>query len=298
MNTYKQSWLVIAWLFAAGNSMNINGDTLSPLKVGTPPKVVGGYYPQWSRNPVSLRKIPLNYNVVYLFAALPVGGAPGTTGAVTWPGISNYPGVLKDDVQYVRTKQGRKIILTIGGSHSGMSFTPEKSKAFIESIQAIYTELGGIDGIDWDTFEGDQAPDTVEMIKISLALKALHPGFLITTPPAPWSMRDRAFCAAMVQAGVLDYAAPQYYDMDEKIEPSYIVKSVGEWVKLLGAEHVVVGFGINGENPLYSTKEGAVEAWKQIKKNYPNIRGAFDWNIATDCKEGWPFANGLAPLIK
>ena len=86
-------------------------------------------------------------------------------------------------------------------------------------------------------------PDTSEMIWISLQLKARFPGFIISAPPAPWNSVDKAFCQAMVQAGAMDYAAPQYYDGPGLAVPSYVVGNVQEWVNLLGASHVVVGFG-------------------------------------------------------
>jgi hypothetical protein len=47
-----------------------------------PNKVVAGYYPNWTASPVRIKDIDPRYNVIYLFHAQPVGGSPGTTGAV------------------------------------------------------------------------------------------------------------------------------------------------------------------------------------------------------------------------
>jgi hypothetical protein len=134
------------------------------------------------------------------------------------------------------------------------------------------------------------------MIWISLELKRRFPGWIITAPPAPWNSVDKAFCAAMVAAGALDYAAPQYYDGPGLDEQAYIVNSVDEWVNLLGASHVAVGFGIWNQDRYMSIGE-AIPTWKEIARRHPDLRGAFDWSIALDEGQGWPFARQLGPLV-
>ena len=265
-------------------------------------KVVGVYYPNWTPSPPRIRNLDANYNLVYLFSATPVGGAPGTTGAVTWSAPGDGQGAatsLVADIQYARKTQGRKIILSVGGAGNGMSFpNRDKSQHFVDSIVAIYNQLGGIDGMDWNTFEGSQAPDTSEMIWISLQLKARFPGFLISAPPAPWNPVDKVFCQAMVNAGAMDYAAPQYYDGPGLADPAYVVPNVAEWVALLGAPHVVVGFGINPSAANYMTPAGAISIWNQVHAASPTIHGGFDWEISTDLAQGFPFAHGVGNLIK
>ncbi|WP_229477240.1 glycosyl hydrolase family 18 protein [Massilia rubra] len=263
-------------------------------------KIVGGYYPNWTPSPIRIRDVHPRYNLIYLFHAVPVGGSPGTTGAVTFSAPGDGRGAatnLKADIAYARTTQGRKIILSVGGAGNGMSFPNRtKSQAFVNSIAAIHTQLGGIDGMDWNTFEADQKPDTAEMIWISLELKKRYPGFIISAPPAPWNAIDKEFCRAMVAAGAMDYAAPQYYDGPGLNDPAYVADNVRQWVNLLGANRVVVGFGIsNAAN--YMSREQAVSAWNQVKANHPDIRGGFNWQIHTDEEQGWVFANSVAPLI-
>ncbi|XYI02752.1 hypothetical protein ACMHYB_24575 [Sorangium sp. So ce1128] len=266
-----------------------------------PAKVVAGYYPNWTPSPVRIRDINSNYNLIYLFAAKPVGGSPGTTGAVYWTPPGDGRGAatnLNADILYARTNQGRKIILSVGGAGAGMSFpTRAKSQAFVDSVVGIYNSLGGFDGLDWNTFEADQAPDTSEMIWISLELKRRFPGFIITAPPAPWNNRDKTFCKQMVDAGAMDYAAPQYYDGPGLDQQSYIVNSVNEWVSLLGPTHVVVGFGIWDQQNYMSIDE-AIPTWNQVESNHPTLRGAFDWQIHIDESIGWQFASRVGPLVK
>jgi hypothetical protein len=262
--------------------------------------VVGGYYANWTPAPPRIRDVDPHYNVIYLFAATPVGGAPGTTGAVTWSPPGDGRGAathLVDDIAYARGVQGRKIVLSIGGAGNGMSFPNRaKSQTFVDSVVAIAGQLGGIDGIDWNTFEGSQAPDTSEMIWISQSLKSRFPGFLITAPPAPWNPVDKTFCQQMLQAGALDYCAPQYYDGPDLATPSYVETNVAAWTSLLGESHVVVGFGV-WDQANYMTITQATTTWQALAASHPQLRGAFDWQIDTDEAAGWPFAQQVGPLV-
>jgi chitinase len=263
-------------------------------------KFLAGYYPNWTPAPVRIRDVDPRYNLLYLFAATPVGGTPGTTGAITWSPPGDGLGAatnLNADIAYARTAQGRKILLSIGGAGNAISFPNRtKSQAFVDSVAALYTQLGGFDGIDWDSYEGSDMPDTSEMIWISQTLKAMFPGFLITTPPAPWSTVDQTFCAQMVAAGALDYAAPQYYDGPGLAVQSYVVPNVDTWVSLLGEGHVVVGFGVANQTN-YMTIAQAVATWSAVAGNHPGIRGAFDWEIDTDQSAGWEFAEQVGALV-
>lgn len=270
-------------------------------KALTTSKVIAGYWTNWPASAIRIRDINPHYNVVYLFSARPVGGSPGTTGAVYWTPPGNERGAatyFASDIQYARTVQKRKIILSIGGAGYGMSFPSRvKSQVFLNSIIALYRQFGGFDGLDWNTFEGDQAPGTNEMIWISLQLKHLYPGFMITAPPAPWNPGDLILCDAMVKAGALDYAAPQYYDGKNINAPSYVVMNVDQWVSRLGQDHVVLGLGVWNQ-PNYMTMDDAKSAWNQASAKYPNIRGVFNWQISTDEDAKWIFANQFGDIMQ
>lgn len=267
---------------------------------GLPARVLAGYYPAWYESPARLRDIDPHYGLVYLFAARPVGGTPGTTGAVYWKAPGDGRGAaahFKEDLQHARRVQGRKVILSVGGDGNGMSF-PEraKSRAFVASIVDLYRQFGGIDGLDWNTFQSNQRPDTAEMIWISLELKRLYPGFIISAPPAPWSSIDQRFCHDMLSAGALDYCAPQYYDGPNLADPAWVAANVDQWVKLLGAAHVMVGFGINNA-PNFMSDAQVAGTWRELQRRHPDLRGAFNWELATDESQGWPFARKIGPLV-
>jgi chitinase len=274
--------------------------TAATTTASTSTKVIAGYWTNWTPSAVRIRDINLYYNVIYLFSAVPVGGSPGTTGAVSWTPPDDGRGAATNfvsDIQYARKTQGRKIILSVGGAGNGMSFPYRaKSQAFVDSIVSLYKQFGGFDGLDWNTFEASQTPDTSEMIWISLQLKSLFPGFIITAPPAPWNPTDLAFCTAMVKAGALDYAAPQYYDGPGLSDPSYVATNIDQWVSQLGEAHVVLGLGIwNQAN--YMTISDARNAWSQVNTKHPNVQGVFNWQIANDENQQWGFANTFGALI-
>jgi chitinase len=250
-------------------------------------------------SPLRIRDIEPRYNLIYLFAATAREG--DTSGAVKWDPPSDVNGAWTNwraDIQYARTTQKRKIILSVGGAGHGMAF-PNRTVTtnFVNSIDALYSQWGGFDGLDWNTFEGSQTPDTAEMIWASQELKRRHPGFIISAPPAPWNTVDQKFCRDMLTAGALDYCAPQYYDGPNLADPAWALPNIDTWVNLLGANHVVIGYGIDPNAANYWNITSAVNAWKQIKAKHPAVRGVFNWQINSDRLQGWPFAQQLAPLV-
>lgn len=267
--------------------------------VPLPQRVVAGYWTSWG-SPLRLTEIPPQYNTVFLFHATPVGGAPGTTGAVQWSAVGDGRGAathFKADLAEFR--RSRTAILTVGGAqqHIDLSSRP-RAQTFVDSIKRIYDEFGGFDGLDWNNYEGEQQPNTTHMIWISQQLKATYgPRFAITTPPAPWRPADVRHCKAMIDAGVLDMVSPQYYGGPGLADEKYIVESVNEWVTLMGdASRVGVGVGLaNSDN--YSTHAAVEGAWRTLGSRHPQLRGAFNWNIPTDEGMGWPFASHVGPLM-
>ena len=68
-----------------------------------PNKVSATYFPNYYTSPPRIRDIQPNYNLIYLFSALPVGGSPDTTGAVSFKFTGDGQGAathLAEDIQY------------------------------------------------------------------------------------------------------------------------------------------------------------------------------------------------------
>lgn len=273
----------------------LRSQVLAPL----PGRVVAGYWTYWG-SPIRLKDIPAGYNTVFLFHATPVGGAPGTTGAVQWNNPGNGRGAATNfTADLAEFRRTRTAILTVGGARANVDIsTRRRAQAFLDSIKRIYGELGGFDGLDWNNYEGEQRPNTDQMIWISQQLKAAYgPSFAITSPPAPWRPADVYHCKAMIDAGVMDMVSPQYYDGPGLAEEGYIVNSVNEWIARMGdAGRVGVGFGLaNAAN--FSSRATVEGAWKTLAARHPGLRGAFNWDMPTDEGLGWPFANDVSPVV-
>lgn len=268
---------------------------------GSPAKLVGCYWTRWG-DPIRVKDVPLVCNAIYLFAAVPVGGTPGATGAVEWIPPANGRGAgteLVADIAFARAHQGRRVFLSVGGGGNALSLsTRERARVFVDSVKAIHIQLGGFDGIDWNTYEGGDTPDSEEMIWASLELKRIYGSdFAITTPPAPWSEVDKALCKAMLDAGALSYASPQYYDGPGLADQNHIKDDIKGWIGLLGASRVAVGFGINSGSQNFQTTSQVARTWQAISNEYPRVKGAYIWSISTDEANGWGFVTEVAPRV-
>lgn len=266
----------------------------------TPGRFVGTYYATFGDALPRLRDIDPRYNLIYLFSAVQAPGQPAGTLKFSPPGDAR--GAWTNwvaDLHFARTAQRRTVLLSVGGAGNPLRFTDRAvSTAFVNSVDRLYAAWKGFDGLDFNTFEGDAAPNTAELIWIGQELKRRHPGFLITAPPAPWNTVDQRFCAAMLRAGALDYCAPQYYDGPRLNDPAYLLNNLETWVDLLGAEHVLVGFGVNAGLKHYWTVDSAAAAFRQVRTRFPGIRGVFDWRLDWDAGRGYPFARRFAPLVR
>ena len=291
---------VVATAVGLGVSAFPGAASAAPGKAGLPARVVGGYWTYWG-NPIRVKDIPAGYNTVFLFHATPSGGAPGSTGALEWRTPSNGRGAgtnLKADISKLR--ESRFVILTAGGSREHVDLsTRARSQAFLDSVRRIYDRLGGFDGLDWNTYEGRQIPNTSEMIWVSQQLRTIYGSkFAITTPPAPWREIDLTHCRRMVQEGVLDLVSPQFYDSPYAADARSIVEAVERWANGIGdITKLGLGFGLNPGAYNYSTISTITQAWAASLQGFAGLRGAYNWDIATDERLGWAFARTCAPVI-
>lgn len=269
-----------------------------PPPIGNGNKVVASYYATFVGSVPRLKDIDPNYNLIYLFPATQAGGAPAGTLKFTAPLDGNGAWTnWAADMQLSR-KQGRKFILSAGGAGQVIRFTDRNvSTNFVNSVVELYNTWGGFDGLDFNTFEADADPNTPEMIWVAKELKRRYPGFLITAPPAPWSKRDQKFCKDMLDAGAIDYCAPQYYDGPDLSDPAHLLENIEIWMGLMGPQNVVVGFGVNNELNNYWKIDSAVNTFETLEARYPDVKGVFDWRLDWDARDGYPFAKQLGPLV-
>lgn len=266
-----------------------------------PEKVLGCYWPYWN-GPV-LTTIPDTYNTIYLFSGRPVGGQPGTSGAIFFEQNRESPAQFKIEVSYLRSL-GKSIILSVGGAGEYIRLdTQTRSQAFVDSVKQIYESLGGFDGIDFDIESDSMWPG--QIVWIAQQLKSIFgSSFAITYPPAPWRFIDRTITSELYKAGVLDFVAPQYYGLTglntdtDKI--NHIVNNISSiWMPIVGndASKIGVGYGIASTVSETLSLSSFTTAWKTLVSKYPSLRGTYSWEAAADSQQNYLFASTLAPLI-
>lgn len=258
-----------------------------------PSKVVATYFTLWGGGS-RITSVPLDYNQIYLFHAVPVGGGAfrfDYGAAVTAAEIATCQG------------RGQRVVLTVGGANAGFNFqTRAQSDAFVESFKQMNATLGGqLSGCDFNNFEAFVGSSGTEMAYIGRRLKEIYgANFSISCPPHPgggYAPMDRQITKAMSDAGVLDYAGPQFYDSPDLTQATTIIALIKEWVTHLGsAKKVVVGLTSNyGAGPTLATCQ---TVWKTLAATYPDLRGVFAWSAQDDAKGGWAWGKSMGTLVK
>jgi Glycosyl hydrolases family 18 len=248
----------------------------SPL----PAKVLACYYAAWDTRTFRISDVPMDFNAIYLFHAKPNGPPVDRSWINVGDGsfrFDHHAEVTASQVQRCRVR-GQKVILTVGGERAGFNFdNRDKSRNFVDSFRAMYDAFGGLDGCDFNNFEAKVGSSPAEMIWIAQQLKSLYgPHFAITAPPEPNSLEDRAMLKAMADAGVLSWAAPQFYGWPGFNAAGFISNRTGDWVRDLGADKVVLGLAANYANG--PSLQDCIREWETVRGRHPGIRGMFCWN--------------------
>ena len=255
-----------------------------------PSKVLGCYYTAWDTGTYKIGDVPTDFNVIYLFHCKPAGSAVNGSwnnvgdGTFTFEYFNDIP---RDQVQAVRAR-GQKVILTVGGAGAGYAWDNRtKSTNFVNSFKAIADQLGGVDGIDFNNYEaGIVTSDnydavSAEMVWIAQQLKAAYgANFAVTSPPQPNDTLQQSLMKALKDAGVLTYAAPQFYDWSGFNAEGYISNSINTWSALLGEGNLAVGMSANyGNGP---SLDDCAREWSTIKGAHGGVRGMFCWSAQTN----------------
>ena len=254
-----------------------------------------------------------NYNVLYLAFARPSG-----SGGFLTMDVTGYPGGLaqmRSDIATVRGN-GDRVILSVGGQTGGLIISSDTMRNnVLTSISNIISDLGQIDGVDWNTFEGRNM-GTAEMDRIIWISRQLRSSsrygsnFMITAAPAPSRVADKRFCARANSAGVLSYCAPQFYDVpQDNIQTRYIpdvfLTRSDSWRSYIPANRIVVGLGVRSSGIGLCLRSGSGCYWTgtQARDGYSNarntdssLRGVMNWAADTDAWIGNPFATGAGAV--
>lgn len=276
-----------------------------------PAKVLGCYYTGWATGTYKITDVPMDFNVIYLFHCKP-NGTP-VNGNYNNVGNGSFFFEFYDQVPAAAIQQcrnrGQKVILTLGGAAAGFTFdTRTKSDNLLASLRTpttgIIARLGGVDGIDFNNFEagllnaGNFAAVRTEMIYIAQQLRITYGNdFAITAPPGAIntggtpvngigmsSSYDLDLMGALADAGVLTYAAPQYYDWSFYNQPGSISGINQQWAARLGATRTVLGLSANYSNG--PSLADCIREWDAVKAAHPSIRGMFCWNAQLNLSGG------------
>ncbi|HZY18810.1 MAG TPA: glycosyl hydrolase family 18 protein [Ramlibacter sp.] len=256
-----------------------------------PARMLACYYTGWDRS-FALTDVPLDFSVVYLFNA-ENGGTNNGDGSWYWSYGAN---ISTAQIQEVRAR-GQKVVLTVGGAGQGFNYTNRaQSTNCVNSIQAIIASMGGIDGIDFNNYEAGIGTDPGEMIWIAQQLIAAYgPDFIITTPPQPNAGADLSLCQAMANAGVLTYAAPQFYDWSGFNEPGYISSRIQEWAAALGPDKIMLGLSANYANG--PSMGDCLREWSAAAAAHPQLRGTFCWNAQSNLAGGNAWGSAMKSML-
>lgn len=289
------------------------GATTTPTSLnGLPAKLLGCYFTAWDTR-YSITDVPSDFNVIYLFNAQN-GGTNTGDGSWKWSFGSDMPPA---QIQQVR-QRGQKVILTIGGAGLGFAYTNRtQSQNCVNSVKNIISQIGGVDGLDFNNFEAgvltssNVSAVSREMIWIAQQMRATYgPDFAVTSPPAGFktggapvagiaspSGLDLRLLGAMKDAGVLDYAGPQYYDWSFYKGPGVVSAINDQWCQRLGADSVVVGLSASYDFANALTLAECQRELSTIQAAHPDIRGLFCWSAQTNLNGGNTWGSAMRAAL-
>lgn len=271
-----------------------------------PARVVGAYWTNWDS--LSLANTSKAYNMLWVFSA----ASSGTSGSVSFGTPSSESmAQLKTDIQSRRTS-GTCVMLTVGGAGASFYLTNQtQSQNFLNSIYSIYSQLGGVDGIDWD-IENASMINSTQLVWIGQQLKAHYgQGFHITWAAADpsWITNGPAAVTAMVNGGALDAVDVMAYDYGQSSESAKISASesyVKSWVSATGSpSRVIIGIELpnadDGPSNTFGTYTSAITLWNWAHTTYPTVRGMDIWDAYEDARSsggsGGTFVSDVIPAV-
>lgn len=317
--------LYIVQIFAVNDDVNGPGRSVDVLTLAvTPPTsrlpeaFVAGYWEKYQAS-LSLDGISDLYKVAYIFQCNPVGGN-GTVqligvGGGQW-NATNYQSATAN----LRAK-GVKLILTVGGAGAYFALdTRTKSTNCLNSIKAIYTQVGGFDGLDFnlETVETGQPVYEDEMLWIAQQLRLEYGSDFIITVPASANtggafIQHDIDIVTTLHNGVdydgrscLDFVAPQVYDMwysnsstSQANRIAAAVTATTFWAGHVGGDwsKIGIGFRTTGGSTVAMTVQSAVQAYQQINAAQPLMTKVFHFSINSDQGQGYAFAQAMAPIV-
>lgn len=181
----------------------------------------------------------------------------------------------------------RRVLLSVGGQGGAVNLG-----ALTVAFDRI-DDTFPVDGIDWDIEAG--ALDVPTAVAVSKALAKGREASWVTafTPPGGPPVTPYLEAAKQCQAaGLRVQFGQQLYDT--RIALADVLAATGRAVTALGAPSVVIGCMVGTDPAKYST----VTLWETyaaaVRKQWPDIGGAYLWESARDGTAAWATAMGRA----
>lgn len=296
------------------------------LPDGFPTRVLATYFEAYrgsAYNTFKLTDVPTTFNVVYLFNA-----RFNSDGSLTFPNL-NDP-ITAAQVQELRAR-GQKVILTIGGAGIHFIYTNRTHTTnLVNSFKSFYDAFGGLDGIDWNNFEGGTITQSnkdafaAEAIWAVQQLRAEYGSTFASTAPVGGNTAEPTqlqWATAMNAGNALTWVNPQYYDWSGYKDPGFVsgYQPAGglygynlnkQWIQAMGGDPTKVLMGFSANYWGYNLPEGqrhdyyemaltlseSTREWDAAVAEFPNQRGAFCWsaylNSASVNQYGDPSSDG------
>lgn len=253
------------------------------LADGFPPKVIYGYWDSYGTQ--GIKGITINYTVIGLLSVRNSGDGTDN-GAMSWVWATNPAAI---DLQTVRAR-GQKVLLVIGGvGYSFLYQTRQQSMNLLNSIIPIINGLGGVDGIDFQNYNGTLTGLSLstEAIFIAQQLKAQYGSSFAIVLSLRQDLAQaavRTLAADMAAANCLTWVQCLFLNASVNKTANVVsdkVISFAQGTPMIG-EKILIGFSANYDYVNNLTQAEVEREWDRALANIIGLRGVSCYNTELD----------------
>jgi len=280
-SAYKPSLETRFKCFNGTLRIEIGGTQGALLADGFPAKIVYGYWTYWSTQVIT--EVTMSMYAIGLLSMRNSGNGLDN-GAVSWP-TPGWPLAL--DVQTVRAR-GQKVLVVIGDdTHKFYYTTRQQSTNLLNSIREYANALGGIDGIDFQCFDGAPVGTLLgpEAIYIAQQLRAEYgPNFAIVLSFRGWNEPMKNLAIALFNANCLTWLQCLYLDWSGNKNATAVINTTQMIFNDTGitGTKMVLGLSSNYDYANNLTLAECTREWDAAVTATPSLRGVGCFTTETD----------------
>lgn len=263
-------------------------------------KLVAGYWQMYEGPKVS--EITANapqYNLQY--AAFARSASNGRDGSVQFSPSFSSGAELRADISASR-RAGSTWLLSIGGGGDYITLlSTANANQMVNSLIPIIDDYG-FDGVDFDIECEQECWNVATLKSVAVQLKQHYgAGFIISAAPRPYEDWYRDWAVQM--GDQLDLFGYQFYDAMEFNDPQFLADNIryriNQTVQMgIPASKILIGAITYSQYPYgHNTVDVYANIFKEMERQYPDLRGVFIWETSLDKKEGWSFARGMGRAV-